>query len=63
MISSKFYEVDSNISDDTIYENARYLKNYIDGLKESIKNVYVGIKNLNQNYDFLKGDIEGPLTL
>lgn len=62
-IASKFYEVDSLITDETIYENAKVLKNYIEGLKESIKNVYVGIKNINQNYDFLKGDLEGPLTL
>lgn len=62
-IASKFHEVDNLISDDTIYENAKVLKNYIEGLKESIKNVYVGIKNMNQNYDFLKGDLEGPLTL
>lgn len=32
-ISSKFYEVDSLITDDTIYENAKVLKNYIEGLK------------------------------
>lgn len=62
-IANKFYQVDSLITDETIYENAKVLKNYIQGLKESIKNVYVGIKNINQNYDFLKGDLEGPLTL
>lgn len=61
-IASKFYEVDSLISDDTIYENAKVLKNYIENLKESIKNVYVGIKSINQNYDFLKGDLDGPLN-
>lgn len=62
-IASKFCEVDSLISDETIYENAKVLKNYIENLKESIKNVYVGIKNINQNYDYLKGDLEGPLSL
>lgn len=62
-IASKFCEVDCLITDDTIYENARVLKNYIENLKESIKNVYVGIKNINQNYDYLKGDLEGPLSL
>lgn len=61
-IASKFSEVDSLVTDDTIYENAKTLKNCIDGLKESIKNVFVGIKNLNQNYDYLKGDLEGPLN-
>lgn len=42
--------------DDSLVENARVLKNYIDGLKESIKNIYNGIKTINQNYDYLKGD-------
>ena len=50
------------ISDDTINENARVLKSYIQGLKDSIKDIYVGIKTLNKNYDYLKGDIEGALN-
>ena len=43
------------MQDDPIVENARTVKNYIDGLKESIKTIYNGIKAFNQNYDFIKG--------
>lgn len=50
------------ISDDTMNDNARVLKSYIEGLKDSIKHIYMGIKTINQNYDFLKGDIDGPLN-
>lgn len=50
------------ITDDTMNENARVLKSYIEGLKDSIKNIYVGIKTINQNYDYLKGDLEGALN-
>lgn len=62
-LAEKFEEVDCLISDDTIYENAKVLKNYIEGLKDSIKNVYLGIKSINYNYDYLKGDLDGPLTM
>ena len=30
-------------------------------MKDSIKNVYNGIKQINQNYDFFKGNSESPL--
>lgn len=48
--------------DDALVENARILKNYIDELKDSIKNIYGNIKTLNQNYDYLKGDSESFLS-
>ena len=62
-LSKKFYEVESMVSDDTITENAQILKAYIESLKESIKHIYVGIKTINKNYDYLKGDLEGSLTI
>lgn len=51
------------ISDDTMNDNARKLKVYIENLKDSIKNIYVGIKKINQNYDYLKGNADEPLNL
>lgn len=50
------------MQDDPIVENARTVKNYIDGLKESIKTIYNGIKAFNQNYDFIKGNSESLLS-
>ncbi len=49
--------------DDTVIENARVLKSHIDGLKESIKTVFIEIRKVNQNYDYLKGNFEAPLNL
>ena len=48
--------------DDTISNNARVIKSHIDELKESIKIFYTNLKTMNQNYDYLKGNIDGPLT-
>ena len=50
------------MQDDPIVENARAVKNYIDGLKESIKSVYNGIREFNQNYDFIKGNSDSLLS-
>ena len=50
------------MQEDPIVDNARTVKNYIDGLKESIKTIYNGIKAFNQNYDFIKGNSEPLLS-
>ena len=55
-------EVENFMQDDPIVENARAVKNYIDGLKESIKSVYNGIREFNQNYDFIKGNSDSLLS-
>ena len=49
--------------DDTIEQNARVMKAHIDDLKEQIRSVYTEIKKVNQSYDHLKGNLDGPLNL
>ena len=61
-IAAKFYAVENLINDDSLSDTAREIKNYIDSLKELIKPIFTGIKTINQNYIFMRGDLDGPLS-